>query len=122
KQDQYSPLTVAEQVAVIIAGSKGFFDDVETATVVNVEKNLLEYLNANRREVLDHIQSTGDLDAETERALTRALEDFKQAFIEPGAGSSRSQSTSGRSPATELATRASARAGSVTARVEPPRR
>ena len=43
KQDQYSPMTVAEQVVTIYAGVKGYLDSIDTSQIRSFEKGLLEY-------------------------------------------------------------------------------
>lgn len=44
KQAQYSPYTVEQQVIVIFAGVKGYFDNVELTKVLSTEKELLNYV------------------------------------------------------------------------------
>ena len=41
KQNQYSPLTVAEQVVCIFTGVSGYLDDIELNKVKKFEKHLL---------------------------------------------------------------------------------
>ena len=42
KQNQYSPMTVAEQVITIYAGVKGYLDSIDTSQIGSFEKGLLE--------------------------------------------------------------------------------
>ncbi len=76
KQQQYSPMSVSEQVAAIFAGTKGFLDDIKTEAVVAFERGLLEYLRTKRKEVLDRIEATGDLDKESDHALATAIGEY----------------------------------------------
>jgi len=46
KQPQFSPYTVEQQVIVIFAGTSGFFDNVDLASVLKIEKKLLDYLGS----------------------------------------------------------------------------
>ncbi len=47
KQPQYSPLSVAEQVASIYSGINGYLDDIPTDKVVSFLKGLREYLKTS---------------------------------------------------------------------------
>ncbi|MCZ6902171.1 MAG: F0F1 ATP synthase subunit alpha, partial [Rickettsia endosymbiont of Ixodes persulcatus] len=55
KQKQYSPLSVAEQVAVIFAGTSGYLDGISVNNVSKFEEILLKELNENYPDVLDGI-------------------------------------------------------------------
>ncbi|AHC38922.1 F0F1 ATP synthase subunit alpha [Ehrlichia muris] len=55
KQKQYSPLSVAEQVAVIFAGTSGYLDGISVSNVSKFEEILLKELNENYPDVLDGI-------------------------------------------------------------------
>ncbi|MCD8138235.1 MAG: F0F1 ATP synthase subunit alpha [Planctomycetaceae bacterium] len=80
KQQQYSPMTVAEQVASIYAGTKGYLDTIRTEAIVEFEQALLDYLRANRADILDRINKTGALDVETEADLGRAIRDYVEGY------------------------------------------
>ena len=45
KQDQYTPMTVAEQVISVFTGVKGYLDDVDQAKIKTLKKILLKKLN-----------------------------------------------------------------------------
>ncbi|MEO0341827.1 MAG: F0F1 ATP synthase subunit alpha [Pseudomonadota bacterium] len=55
KQPQYSPLTNAEQVAVIFAGTNGYLDNIEVGQVGAFEKGLLDFVRSKHADVLDWI-------------------------------------------------------------------
>ena len=57
KQPQYSPLTNAEQVIVIYAGTKGYLDKTPVSEVTNFEKNLVNYLRSEGKTVVDELTS-----------------------------------------------------------------
>ncbi len=82
KQEQYSPMTVAEQVTSIYAGTKGYLDNIKTEAVVRFEKALLEHLRANRKDVLDSIQSSGDIDADSDKQLGAAIQEFVDGYTD----------------------------------------
>ena len=78
KQNQYSPMTVGEQVIAVFSGVKGFLDDVELSKIKDFEKNLYELIKSSNPEIIDAINSTGKLDEETEKKLKSAIEKFKK--------------------------------------------
>jgi F-type H+-transporting ATPase subunit alpha len=55
KQPQYSPLTNAEIVSVIYAGTQGFLDDIAVSEVGRFEEGLLRHLRNKHSDVLDWI-------------------------------------------------------------------
>jgi F-type H+-transporting ATPase subunit alpha len=57
KQDQFSPLSVENQVAIIYASTKGFLDNVPVKKVREFEKNYLSVLNVNHKNTLSSIAS-----------------------------------------------------------------
>src|ERR1700753_2423664 len=57
KQAQYSPLAVEEQVCVIYAGTRGYLDNVPTASVGRFEAELLSRLHGQHADLLTGIRS-----------------------------------------------------------------
>jgi F-type H+-transporting ATPase subunit alpha len=78
KQNQYSPLTVAEQVISVFTGVRGYLDDVELNQIKNFEKNILEKIKNEKSEILSTIQTTGKLEKDTEESLIQIIEDYKK--------------------------------------------
>ncbi len=81
KQAQYSPLTNAEQVVVIYAGTHGYLDDIAVGDVGRFEEGLLEYMHTTGKGVLDDLTKNdrkvaGDL----EDAIKGAIEDYAKGF------------------------------------------
>ena len=81
KQNQYVPMSVENQVAIIFAGSEGFLDDVPLEKVSEFETGLLEYLGSNYVTVLDSIRETGELSEEKRDELKKAIDEFKKGFL-----------------------------------------
>ncbi|MCU0356118.1 MAG: F0F1 ATP synthase subunit alpha [Cyclobacteriaceae bacterium] len=79
KQDQYSPLTVEEQVAIITASTRGFMDKVAVTKVREFEKEFLELMRATNRTVLDNIRS-GKLDDSDVDAIKKTAVDLAEKF------------------------------------------
>ena len=78
KQDQYSPMTVAEQVISVFNGVKGFLDDVELGKKKKKKKDIIEKVKSEKPEILESIQSTGKLEEETEKSLIQIIEEYKK--------------------------------------------
>ena len=80
KQDQYSPLTVEEQVVSIFSGVKGFLDNVELNQIKSFEKKLLAKIKSEAPDILINIKSSGKMDEATEEKLKNFIGDFKKGF------------------------------------------
>jgi F-type H+-transporting ATPase subunit alpha len=77
KQNQYSPMTVAEMGTVLFAANEGFLDDVEVNNVVKFEAQLLDWMRTEQKDVLDKIGEEGKYDDDVAASLKAALEKFK---------------------------------------------
>ena len=80
KQDQYSPMPVQEQVAVLFAGTKGHLDEVELEKVKHFEGSLVKFLRDSYANLLADIAEKRQLDQELEQRLADAIADFKKKF------------------------------------------
>jgi len=78
KQDQYSPMAVAQQVIAVFSGVRGFLDDVEIADIKNTEKLIYEEIKSSNPEIIDSINKTGKLEEEVEKKLILIIEKFKK--------------------------------------------
>ena len=79
KQPQYKPLTTAEIVIVIYAGTKGYIDNVPVRDVVAWEDGLLQFLRSQKSDLLDDMtrndrKVAGDL----ENAIKAALDEYNR--------------------------------------------
>ena len=79
KQDQYSPMTVAEQVISVFAGVKGYLDDLELNQIKDFEKDFFAKINASSPDLIEKINTTGVLDDDAESTLKNAIEEFKKS-------------------------------------------
>jgi len=79
KQNQYSPLTVAEQVITVFTGVRGYLDDVKLDQIKNFEKDILEKIKNEKNEIISTIQTTGKLEKETEDSLIQIIQEYKQS-------------------------------------------
>ena len=80
KQKNSSPKEVAQQVCIIYAVTKGYLTDIAVDQVPEFEKRLEEHMENLHPDVLEAIRSTGKLEAETEEALKKALDELVAQF------------------------------------------
>ncbi len=80
KQDQYDPMSVAKQIAIIYAGSEGMLDQIPVKNVRRFEKEYLEFLDNKYKNVLDQIQKEKELSDELKEALKKSAEEFIKIF------------------------------------------
>ena len=82
KQPQYSPLTNAEQVIVIYAGTKGYLDKTAVNEVTSFEKNLVNYLRSEGKAVVDELTSNDQkIEGEIENKIKSLLDKFSNTQI-----------------------------------------
>ena len=80
KQDKYQPVPLAEQVAVIYAGTQGFLDKVPVARVREWEAGFVRFLKAEQSELLADIEKQKALDDKLFERLKAAIATFNQQF------------------------------------------
>ncbi len=78
KQNQYSPMTIAEQVVSIFTGVKGYLDDLELNQIRDFEKDLFELIKSSHSDIIESINASGDLNDDTSSKLTSIIEEFKK--------------------------------------------
>jgi F-type H+-transporting ATPase subunit alpha len=76
KQDQYQPLDVVKQIAIIYAGTHGYLDDLEVRECRTFEAGLHKYLDLNGQAFMDGLREKKVLDD----ALKAQLEDLLKAY------------------------------------------
>jgi F-type H+-transporting ATPase subunit alpha len=82
KQDQFSPLRPALQVASIYVATQGFMDAVSTAVIREFEKELHARLTTNHSDALDAIESTKVLSDETKAVFEAVANDVRSLFAD----------------------------------------
>ncbi len=82
KQPQYSPLTNAEQVIVIYAGTKGYLDKIDVKEVTSFEKNLVNYLRSEGKSLVDELTMNDQkIEGEIESNIKSLLDNFLNTQI-----------------------------------------
>lgn len=82
KQPQYQPLSVEDQIAVIIAGTDGLIDSVPVDRVNEWEEDFLRAFHTQYAEVADTVKSEakGGLSDETRAKLVDAVKSFTETW------------------------------------------
>jgi F-type H+-transporting ATPase subunit alpha len=80
KQDQYEPMPVAQQVAILFALTNGYLDDVAVEKVQNWGKEFHKYMKDMKADVLKMIADKKELTEEVEAALKKAIEEYKEVY------------------------------------------
>ena len=87
-QKERQPLSVAEQVASIYAGTGGYLDRIKTERVPEFLENLLSRLRSEKSDLMGRIDETGELSDEDEKelgdAIAEAVDDFGSDFDAEG--------------------------------------
>jgi F-type H+-transporting ATPase subunit alpha len=81
KQPQYSPLPVADQVAVIYAGINGYMDDLDLDKVTSFVKGFRDYLSNSKPKFSEIVRAEKKLTDEAETILKEAIAEYKQTFM-----------------------------------------
>jgi F-type H+/Na+-transporting ATPase subunit alpha len=78
KQNQYSPIPVEKQVAIIFAGGNGYLDDVAVEEIRRFEAELYQFLDNGKPDLLAAIREKRELNDEIKQQLKDALKEFKE--------------------------------------------
>ena len=76
KQNQYAPMSVAEMGVVLYAANEGYLDAVPVNRVLDFERDLLAYMNAEHGEWMTEIANSGDYDDDIVATMKAALDKF----------------------------------------------
>src|SRR5690554_4657290 len=81
KQQQYSPMTVAQMALVLYCANEGYLEDVEVKDVLKFERDLLAFAEHEVKDMMDDINATGDWNAELEARFKELVEKFKSQNV-----------------------------------------
>ena len=78
KQNQYSPLSVAEQVISVFSGVNGYLDDIDLGQIKSFESDLIDLMRSTHQDIINSINESGNLDDDVKDRLVSIIEDFKK--------------------------------------------
>ncbi len=79
KQDQFAPVPVGHQVAVLYAATNGYLDDVEVEKVRDWESKFTKFLDIQYKALVEKTPTIKDF-SEIEEDLKKAITEFKQSY------------------------------------------
>jgi F-type H+-transporting ATPase subunit alpha len=77
KQNQFTPLSLAEEVFVVYSLTGGLMDDVPVAKVRAFENELRRYIASNERDLLAEIQASPVMTPELQERVKKSIQTFK---------------------------------------------
>ena len=80
KQDQYVPMTVADQVLSLYSGVRGFLDKIDTSKITDFQDKFLESFKSKYSDIFNEINSTGNFSDESDKKIEEFLADFCQNY------------------------------------------
>ena len=82
KQDQYQPMPVEKQIAIIYAAVNNFLTDIKVSDIRKFEKEFLEYMDTHHRDLLKSIVDGKVLTDEIKEELEVSITEFKKIFLQ----------------------------------------
>lgn len=79
KQNQFVPMSVAEQVAIIYAGTQGYLDKIPIDKVKDFEMKYLKMLGESHSDILNEVLETKEL--KSEERLGKITKEFVESYL-----------------------------------------
>jgi len=80
KQDQYDPLPVEKQIAIIFMANNGYLDDFPLHLIEDIEKELFNQLDTNYKELGKRLLTADGITEEIEKELHELCKNVKSTF------------------------------------------
>lgn len=80
KQPQYSPMSLEDQVAVLIAGTQGAFDELPLDKIKDAQEAFLHRLRSEAKELVKTLASGEKYDEKTETAVVKLAKEAAEQF------------------------------------------
>jgi len=80
KQNQFQPLSVEKQVAIIFLGVNGFLDSIPADLVKRFEADFLSFLESSHPYILNDIRTKKQIDDDLRKKMAGAAEEFLKIF------------------------------------------
>jgi F-type H+-transporting ATPase subunit alpha len=82
KQDQYKPMEVGKQIAMLYAAVNDFLSDIKVSDIRRFEKEFFEYMDTHYREIEKSIITGKTLTDEIKSMLEQSIVEFKKVFLQ----------------------------------------
>jgi F-type H+-transporting ATPase subunit alpha len=80
KQKQYSPLSIAEQTASLMAANEGAFDDVPLEKIKDAQSELLHALDADHQDIMKALNSGDKPTDDAQKVIVKVGEKVAQSY------------------------------------------
>jgi F-type H+/Na+-transporting ATPase subunit alpha len=81
KQPQFEPRTLAQQVAILFAGTRGFLDKYPVDKLKEYEPQLLSFIASKYPEVNREVEEKREISADLEKKMKDVLTEFETVFV-----------------------------------------
>merc|ERR1719471_2069480 len=81
KQVQYSPMDIAEQVAIIFCGVRGFLDKVQPQDITDFEEKFTQHIKKTQQTLLESIRKDGQISEANEAALRTLVSEQVDQYL-----------------------------------------
>tara|TARA_B100000886_G_scaffold68087_1_gene42924 strand:- start:174 stop:1718 length:1545 start_codon:yes stop_codon:yes gene_type:complete len=78
KQDQFSPMSVAEMGLMLYTANEGYLRQVEVEKIKDFEKSLIAYMNSENKDLMDKVSETGEYGDDVQNSFKEALDKFME--------------------------------------------
>ena len=80
KQPQSQPMSLAQQVTILFAGTRGYMDKYPVSALKNYESQLLSFVESKYPEIMREIDEKKIISPDLEQKLREALKEFETVF------------------------------------------
>ncbi len=80
KQPQYQPLSMAKQVTILYAGTRGYCDKYEVGVLADYEAQLFDFIETKHPAVFTDLEAKKEIDDDLDAKMKAALEEFDGVF------------------------------------------
>jgi F-type H+-transporting ATPase subunit alpha len=81
KQAQFAPMSISLMALTLFAVNKGYMDGVDVKKALAFESALHSFIKSKYGALVDKIESEKDIDGDTEKALSAAIDEFKATAV-----------------------------------------
>jgi len=81
KQPQFMPMSLAQEVAVLFAGTRGFIDKYDVDKVRIYEEQLLSFLESKHLDIMKEIDDKKVISPELEKKMKDVMTEFDSIFV-----------------------------------------
>ncbi|MBT3261344.1 F0F1 ATP synthase subunit alpha [bacterium] len=81
KQDQYDPIPISLQIAIVYAAVKGYLDSISLKNIAEFEKELFAVLRTQKRDLLEKIETKKILDDDIKKELNTVIQTCKETLV-----------------------------------------